>query len=429
MEIPKNAKNIKISKDRKIDVEDDNTKIKEEIKVTAVPYISALDLKTPPHYKFNQLRTNMSSFASCFAPSTSGHDFSEYRPSSTTHINHTNDNMFRPPNDLRRKSSNQTKLENPNTIENSKLKEENKTLAQKPKIVCNCKKSKCLKLYCECFILGLFCDGCNCACCLNTVENKEERNRVMDSLKEKNPAAFKPKIEYNIDDEKQKVEKTKHIRGCNCSKTQCLKKYCECYQSGVLCTDLCKCTECKNDDIEKLKRKNNKNHIFKTVSNEIEENKDLNMQNISYKPPNLMEKNSFSQEFFCTVDDQKAIKNYINNGRKTITSKNDNSKSECSVGEGDEENECTSRSSSSSIRNNKKNQHLSRKRKRIIKKSDNNLQITPKARANIKIIGSNSSESKSNQNLSTGMSENNKRLSKLKNSTEQIAKKLNLNFS
>ncbi len=113
----------------------------------------------------------------------------------------------------------------------------------------------------------------------------------METLKEKNPAAFKPKIDYNVVDEhKQKVEKTKHIRGCNCSKTQCLKKYCECYQSSVLCTNLCKCTDCKNDDIEKLKKKpKNSNVIFKTVSN------DFDME-ASTANTNL-DKNSFSREF------------------------------------------------------------------------------------------------------------------------------------
>lgn len=33
---------------------------------------------------------------------------------------------------------------------------------------CNCKKSRCLKLYCECFAAELFCDGCNCTDCQNT---------------------------------------------------------------------------------------------------------------------------------------------------------------------------------------------------------------------------------------------------------------------
>ena len=36
---------------------------------------------------------------------------------------------------------------------------------------CNCKKSKCLKLYCECFAAGAFCDQCSCQNCQNTPDN------------------------------------------------------------------------------------------------------------------------------------------------------------------------------------------------------------------------------------------------------------------
>jgi hypothetical protein len=33
---------------------------------------------------------------------------------------------------------------------------------------------------------------------------------------------------------------------CNCFKSQCLKKYCECYANGLFCTD-CDCTNCYNN--------------------------------------------------------------------------------------------------------------------------------------------------------------------------------------
>ena len=36
------------------------------------------------------------------------------------------------------------------------------------------------------------------------------------------------------------------IDGCNCSKSNCLKMYCECFKAGKRCGDQCKCTNCLN---------------------------------------------------------------------------------------------------------------------------------------------------------------------------------------
>lgn len=67
------------------------------------------------------------------------------------------------------------------------------------KYICNCKKSKCLKLYCECFSNGSYCGiECNCFGCWNNKTNEEQRKNYITSYKEKNPMAFTPKIESKV---------------------------------------------------------------------------------------------------------------------------------------------------------------------------------------------------------------------------------------
>ncbi|CAH2051177.1 unnamed protein product [Thlaspi arvense] len=115
---------------------------------------------------------------------------------------------------------------------------------------CNCKHSRCLKLYCECFASGAYCDGCNCVNCFNNVDNEPARREAVESTLERNPNAFRPKIASTPqgarDNSEEVVMLGKHHKGCHCKKSGCLKKYCECFQANILCSDNCKCLGCKN---------------------------------------------------------------------------------------------------------------------------------------------------------------------------------------
>ncbi|CAK9291185.1 unnamed protein product [Gordionus sp. m RMFG-2023] len=116
------------------------------------------------------------------------------------------------------------------------------TNALRGKKRCNCTKSQCLKLYCECFASGEFCSNCNCNNCNNTLENEDDRKKAIKSILERNPLAFHPKIGKSRDGD---IER-KHCKGCNCRRSGCLKNYCECYEAKITCSSMCKCVGCKN---------------------------------------------------------------------------------------------------------------------------------------------------------------------------------------
>lgn len=166
---------------------------------------------------------------------------------------------------------------------NSAEQQASEPQAAPPKKMCNCKRSKCLKLYCECFANNKYC-GIDCLCtgCSNDSDHEDERLLAKEQILMRNPLAFRPKVEVQLDQDSlfskdikiqdinlqqnsdillnvstkpknfgvlavQDSEK-RHFKGCNCKKSNCQKKYCECYQQGVMCSDLCKCETCKNTE-------------------------------------------------------------------------------------------------------------------------------------------------------------------------------------
>ena len=101
---------------------------------------------------------------------------------------------------------------------------------------CNCKKSKCLKLYCECFAALRYCDSCNCQDCNNSEAHELLRQEAIRATRDRNTTAFQVKVASGAG----------HTSGCNCKNSMCLKKYCECFQGGAYCASICKCAACQN---------------------------------------------------------------------------------------------------------------------------------------------------------------------------------------
>ena len=110
------------------------------------------------------------------------------------------------------------------------------------KVKCTCSKTGCKKKYCACFSLGRFCEDCECKDCENKGPTEDNNNSPNN-----NQLLKQESLEKNLNYSKTDVSNSKNQRViCNCTKSNCMKKYCECYKQGLNCNSLCRCIECKN---------------------------------------------------------------------------------------------------------------------------------------------------------------------------------------
>lgn len=149
---------------------------------------------------------------------------------------------------------------------------------ERTKKPCNCKQTKCIKLYCDCFNSGKYCVDCDCVECFNIPEYSEIRNKALDHIEKKT----KSNSITDFTDKKKIVDS----RGCNCKNTNCLKSYCECFRLGQGCAPLCKCEGCLNDGnlalASKERRDKAKKRISKTRRLRMAENANNNVINNNY---------------------------------------------------------------------------------------------------------------------------------------------------
>ena len=130
---------------------------------------------------------------------------------------------------------------------------------------CNCKKSKCLKFYCECFAASIYCSptDCHCTMCCNIEGNPNLLDAIQKVMK-RSPDATSF-AEVSLVSARKQQNKRLYTSGtessiCFCKKSKCLKKYCECFARGIYCSDECNCVRCKNKPPKRA------GHVFKKAT-------------------------------------------------------------------------------------------------------------------------------------------------------------------
>ena len=229
------------------------------------------------------------------------------------------------------------------------------------KICCTCVKTECIKKYCACYASGHFCEGCECKNCLNTLEafQKSHSNININIIKnnnnngdnivssniynslceenkmnnnEYNPLDYNNSnhnmstiiINNNINPFNQNHLHTEVI--CNCTKSNCTKKYCECFKMGRRCDALCRCVNCLNKVGNSAENNNNEKQL-QTIENFYDNNylKNNHINEISKQNENTYNTNKkidCQTEQFLTNTQLTANNNVVNHLNRNIQSDN-----------------------------------------------------------------------------------------------------------
>jgi hypothetical protein len=117
---------------------------------------------------------------------------------------------------------------------------------------CNCRNSRCLKLYCECFKVGGYCSGkCSCINCRNNPKYDTEREAHLGKLRLPSPDDSHIQSESRTN-QLDTTSNDPKPTACRCRRSSCLKNYCECFANGRGCAESCYCRDCKNTEASAL---------------------------------------------------------------------------------------------------------------------------------------------------------------------------------
>ncbi|KAM3144154.1 hypothetical protein pb186bvf_003616 [Paramecium bursaria] len=79
----------------------------------------------------------------------------------------------------------------------------------------------------------------------NIINKKKIQKKPQIQNKQIKPQPEEPKRQEVF---KKKVKKQVQLLPCNCTNSNCVKRYCRCFHSGQKCVEDCQCQNCKNND-------------------------------------------------------------------------------------------------------------------------------------------------------------------------------------